>query len=194
MKISVQCQPAYSRGELLMRTFLGIFYIQIPHGFLLFFMTIWGAILSFLAWWVVLFTGSYPESWFGYQVKLLQWNLRLSARMGNLVDGYPEFGLAGGDDKTSLEVPQPESLNRLTLILRTLFGVVYAGIPHGFILLFRLLWGAILAFLAWWVILFTGSYPESWHCFQVENIRWITRLQLYFAYMTDEYPPFNGRE
>jgi hypothetical protein len=49
-------------------------------------------------------------------------------------------------------------------------------------------------FIAWWVVLFTGKYPETWHAFNVGTFRWITRVQLYMGFMTDEYPPFSGKE
>jgi hypothetical protein len=41
-------------------------------SFLLAFVGIWAGILGFLAFWVVLFTGSYPQSWFEFQVKLMK--------------------------------------------------------------------------------------------------------------------------
>ena len=40
MKLTVKHQESYSRGELLLRTFFGIFYIVIPHMFALWFMGI----------------------------------------------------------------------------------------------------------------------------------------------------------
>jgi len=49
-------------------------------------------------------------------------------------------------------------------------------------------------FLAWWVVLFTGKYPENWHAFIVGTMRWSMRVTLYMANMTDEYPPFSGKE
>ena len=167
---------------------------MIPHGFLLFFAGIWGAILQFISWFAILFTGRYPQSFFEFQVGLMQWNIRLNARMLNLSDGYPAFGLHGTDDQTSLEVPYPESLSRGLAIIKFLFGVIYVGLPHGLFLFFRLIWGSILSFLAFWVVLFTGSYPESWHTFNVNTIRWSTRVSLYLGFMTDDYPPFSGKE
>ena len=104
MKLTVVYQDHYSRSELLLRTIFGIFYIILPHLFLFIFMGLWGSILSFIALITILFTGRYPQSMFEYQVQLLKWQLRLSARMQNLSDGYPSFGLNGTDEYTSLEV------------------------------------------------------------------------------------------
>ena len=73
-------------------------------------------------------------------------------------------------------------------------GFLYVALPHGFILFFRIIWGMILYFLAWWVVLFTAEYPKSWHQFWVETYRWQYRVIIYLSYMSDEYPPFNGKE
>ena len=194
MELSVKLQESYSRGELILRAFFGWLYIMLPHIFVLMFVGIWSSILTFISWWSILFTGRYPQSFFEFQVGLMQWNIRLNARMLNLSDGYPAFGLHGTDDQTSLEVPYPESLSRGLAIIKFLFGVIYVGLPHGLFLFFRLIWGSILSFLAFWVVLFTGSYPESWHTFNVNTIRWSTRVSLYLGFMTDDYPPFSGKE
>jgi hypothetical protein len=187
-------QESYSRGQLLLRTFFGGFYIALPHFIVLIFCALWGAILAFISWWAILFTGKYPKSFFEYQVKLHRWQIRLVARLLNLADGYPAIGPNGSDDHTTLEIPYPETLSRGILLLRAFFGQLYVLLPHGIILYLRIIWGAILGFLAFWVILFTGKYPVSWFNFQVANLRWGTRVSLYMSFMTDNYPPFNGRE
>jgi hypothetical protein len=194
MKLTITHQDSYSRGELILRTLFGAIYIAIPHVFLLIFVSIWGAILQFIAFWVVLFTGKYPQSMFEFQVKLMNWNTRLNAVLSNLVDGYPAFGTKGTSDKANLVVEYPEKISRGLVLLRVLFGAIYVAIPHGVCLIFRVLWGAILQFLAWWAVLFTGKYPEKWHAYQVGTQRWGTRIGLYLGYMTDQYPAFSGKE
>ncbi len=194
MKFTINYQESYSRGELLLRTFFGFFYIMLPHLFLLIFVSIWSAILTFISFWVILFTGRYPQSFYEFQVNLIRWNIRVNARLYNLSDGYPSFGINGTDEFTDVQIPYPENLSRGLQILKLLFGMIYVGIPHGFVLLFRSLWTLILIFLAWWVVLFTGKYPQSWHEFNVGTLRWSTRVNLYLSYMIDDYPPFSGRE
>jgi hypothetical protein len=194
MKLSIRYQETYSRGQLLLRTFFGAFYILIPHAFAMLFPAIWSAILSFAAFWVILFTGKYPQAWFEYQVGLMRWSLRVNARVYNLLDGYPSFGRAGDNDGIELEVPYPATLSRGKLILRALFGWLYVFIPHGFLLFFRALWLGITFFLSFWIVLFTGRMPESFHENAVGYFRWTFRLGLYVSNMTDTYPPFNGKE
>jgi hypothetical protein len=194
MKFSVTHQEKYSRGELLLRTLFGWVYIMVPHGFLLFFVGIWSAILSFVTFWIVLFTGRFPESIFEFQVKFNAWSMRLSATTLNLVDGYPEFLPSGKSDKVVYEVPRPEKVNQGLVLVRALFGMIYVGIPHFFCLWFRLIGTGVLAFLAWWAVLFTGNYPEKWHAFNVGTFRWLQNVMLYLGYFNDEYPKFTGKE
>jgi hypothetical protein len=194
MKLNITHQESYSRGDLLLRTFFGWLYILLPHFFLLIFVSIWANILTFISWWVILFTGRYPQSFFEFQVGLHRWSTRLNARMFNLVDGYPEFGVNGTDDRTSLEIPYPESLSRGTLLLKTFLGIFYVMIPHGFCLFFVSIWAQILSFISWWVVLFTGKFPASFHEYIVGLLRWSMRVNLYIGLMTDEYPKFSGKE
>ena len=194
MTLSVKYQDSYSRGQLLLRTFFGWLYIAIPHFFLLLFIGIWGAILQFVAWWVVLFTGKYPQGWFEFQVKLQKWGLRVSAQLYNLTDEGASFGLDGTSESTSLEIPYPETLSRGKLLLRTFLGIFYLYIPHLFLLYFRLIGAGCVMFVAWWIVLFTGSYPANMHGFVLGTLRWMIRFQLYSSFMTDDYPPFSGKE
>lgn len=193
MTFNVVHQESYSRGELLLRSFLGYFYIVIPHMFILAFLGLWGSILTFISFVIILFTGSYPESFFQYQVKLIKWSTRVNLRLYNLSDGYPAFGLESEDDAFEIDIPYPDNLSRATQLLKLFFGVIYVAIPHGFLLIFRTIATMFLVFLAWWSVLFTGSFPESWHSYIVGTLRWSLRVQLYLSYMTDDYPPFSGK-
>ena len=62
MKLEITHQERYSRGQLLLRTIFGLIYIDSPHSVLIFFMGIWSAILAFITFWAVLFTGRFPET------------------------------------------------------------------------------------------------------------------------------------
>ena len=91
MKLTVVYQDHYSRSELLLRTIFGIFYVILPHGFILYFRTLWGIILQIYAWFSVLFTAKFPESAHAFLVGTLRWNYRVSLYMGNMTDVYPPF-------------------------------------------------------------------------------------------------------
>ena len=194
MKLNINHQDSYSRGELILRTLFGGIYIAVPHMFLIMFVSIWASILSFVTFWIVLFTAKFPEGIFNFQIGFQQWVIRVNASLTNLVDGYPSFGVKGESDKVSLVVERPERVSRGLVIVRTLFGGIYVGIPHMFCLSFRMIATEFLSFLAWWVVLFTGKYPERWHAFNVGTFRWSTNISLYLGFFTDTYPRFSGKE
>lgn len=191
MTYDIKHAESQSRGELLLRTFFGLIYMYIPHAFILFFLGLWGAILGFISFWIILFTGRYPQSFFEYQVKLIRWQARLSARQLNLIDGYPAFGLDSVDEKVIVDIPYPEKLSRGMLLVKAFFGWLYVAIPHGFVLFFLALGAYVVLFLGWWAILFTGKLPVGFHNYLVGVLRWGQRVNLYLANMTDEYPPFS---
>jgi hypothetical protein len=194
MKLTIEHQEKYSRGELLLRTFFGWLYILLPHWIILIFVSLWGAILQFVAFWVILFTGRYPETMFEFQVNLQRWSVRLMARLYHLSDGYPAFGIKSTDDHTDLTVPYPEKVSRGLTLVRLLLGIFFVILPHGFILMFRAMFVGLLVFLAWWVVLITTEYPKTFHDWVVGQLRWQLRVNLYMMYMTDTYPPFTGDE
>ena len=81
--------------------------------------------------------------------------------------------------------PGDEDRNRLTVGLRFIwiipaYIVVYlVGIAAGVVLL-----------LAWFIVLFTGKWPEGMRQFCVGYFRWNSRVLAYGVLLTDEYPPF----
>ncbi|MEZ4721924.1 MAG: DUF4389 domain-containing protein [Flavobacteriales bacterium] len=192
MLLEIKRQERYSRAELLLRSVFGFLYIAIPHGLALMFVGIAAGVLQFLAFWSILFTGRYPESWFEFQVKYIRWNLRVSASLFNLVDGYPKFGLNAHHDSIQFEIPYPESISRSSVLLRFFFGWLYVMLPHGFILMLLAYAVLFVNFIAFWAILFTAEYPESMFEFQVRYLRWSQRVSCYISYLTHEYPPFSG--
>ncbi|MGB9772873.1 MAG: DUF4389 domain-containing protein [Bacteroidota bacterium] len=88
----------------------------------------------------------------------------------------------------------PEKLSRGILILRTLFGWLYVGIPHGVCLLGYGIAVFVVVIIAWFAVLFTGKYPKGLFDFVVGYIRWCTRVDGYLLFLTDKYPPFSNKE
>lgn len=190
--LSIRRQESYSRGELLLRAFFGIFYIGIPHSIGLMFASLLSTILQFMTFWVVLFTGKYPYNWFYAQLGILNWNLRLKATLLNMADGYPAFGLSGEHPNIQLDIPYREDVPRHEALVRGLLGGLLI-LPHAFILALRAYWVILLNILAWWVILLTGQFPEKCFTWCEEQLRWGARIHAFLLYMTEDYPPFSGR-
>ena len=76
--------------------------------------------------------------------------------------------------------------DRLTVAVRLLL-----AIPHFIVLFFILLGWGITTIVAWFIILFTGSYPQGLYDFGVGALRWLLRLEAYLLLLIDEYPPFS---
>ena len=161
--------------------------------FVLLFLSILSLFIGFIAFWAILFTGKYPKGMFEFQVKFRLWQLRVNARLLNLSDGYPAFGLDTKDENIIFEIEYPESLSRGNLLLRAFFGIFYVIIPHMFILYFRMIGVYVVICIAWWSVLITGKYPKGMFDFVVGTFRWAMRLGLYMGNMTDTYPAFTGK-
>jgi hypothetical protein len=88
-----------------------------------------------------------------------------------------------------LNFPYPDirQMNRWLPLIKWLF-----AIPHYFVLIFLGIGAVGAVILAWFAILFTGTYPRSLFDFVVGVLRWNSRVTGYaFALVTDEYPPFS---
>ena len=75
-----------------------------------------------------------------------------------------------------IDVAHQDKYSRGQLLLRTIFGALYIGIPHGCVLLFVGIWSGILSFVTFWAILFTGNFPEGIFAFQSKLMSWQLRL------------------
>lgn len=182
-----------SRGLLLLRVFFG-WLILLPHLLLIYFLQIAFGFVVFIAWWAILFTGKWPEGLFSFAVQFIRYQQWVSGYYTWLCDQYPPFfgvAEAGADYPIHLEIPYPERSSRGLLLLRTFLGYFYVLIPHGFCLIFLALAMAVVVFLAFWVILFTGRWPRGMFDFVTGVNRWILRVQAYMYFLTDEYPPFS---
>jgi len=191
MKIGIKHQESYSRGSLILRSLFGGLYIALPHGFLLIFMSIASSFVGIINFWSILITGKMIRSMFDFQLNLMRWSLRVNARLMNLIDGSPAFGMTHNDADVVLDIEYPETSNRVSVLLRAMFGIFYVLLPHAFILFFLQIGVMFVRMIAFWAVLFTGEYPEGMHAYMVGVIRWNIRVNAFMSYLTDTYPPFS---
>jgi len=89
-----------------------------------------------------------------------------------------------------LSITHQEKYSRGQLILRTLFGWLYIGIPHMFLMFFVGIWSAILAFATFWVVLFTQRFPKGIFDWQIKFMNWGARVNAVLSNLVDGYPAF----
>jgi hypothetical protein len=135
---------------------------------------------------MILFRQRYPKWWFDFALELHRFGARVTAYLALLTDTYPST-VDTQSVHLDIDYPDPErDLNRWLPLVKW-----FLAIPHFIILFF--LW--ILAFfcvvIAWFAILFTGTYPRGLFDFVVGVGRWSLRVSAYaFLLVTDRYPPF----
>lgn len=172
-----------------------IFFLKvvllIPHLIALWVMGTVTAVVSWIGYWAILFTGRQPDGIDRIIAGTIRWGTRLYAWIPAATDKYPEFGLDDGPEgaQTSIDVDEGPT-NRL-LAASGIIGIKFLlAIPH-FIVIAVLQWVAsIVGWIGFVVILFTGSLPEGMHNFYVGVLRWSARASGWIGSLTDTYPPF----
>ncbi len=94
----------------------------------------------------------------------------------------------------TFNVDYPEKLSHGMVVVKALFGWLYVGIPHGIVLAFYGIAVAVVLFINFWIILFTGKFHKGMFDFVVGYMRWSNRVNAYLYFLRDEYPPFSNKE
>jgi len=135
---------------------------------------------------MIVFRQKYPRWWFDWNLQLLRFSNRVSAYLALLDDHYPS---TDEEQAVHLDFPYPDArrLNQWLPLVKW-----FLAIPH-YVVLFFLAIGAIVAvIIAWFAIVFTGTYPRGLFDFVVGVMRWSNRVTGYaLVLVTDEYPPFS---
>jgi hypothetical protein len=185
-------QSRITNFPLLIGTLIRVILL-IPHFIALFFLAIVAFILYFIATFAILFTGVYPESFYGFVRNYMRWYMRVLGYATHLYDKYPPFtGDVVAGYPLGFDSAYPATSSRL-LNFPFLYYYIRAilMIPHLIIVYFLLLAMCIVIFIAQFAILFTGSFPEGMHRFSVGVSRWNARINAYLYGLTDKYPPFS---
>ena len=134
---------------------------------------------------MILFRQKYPRWWFDWNLELQRFTNRVGAYLALLDDKYPAT-----DDQQSVRLDYPNTdatgLNRWLPLVKWLL-----AIPHYIVLFFLYIGTFFAVIIAWFAILFTGTYPRGLFDFVVGVFRWHNRVVGYaLTLVTDQYPPF----
>ena len=160
--------------------------LAIPHFIILWALSYAAAVVTFIAWFAILFTKRYPRGLFDFVVNVNRWNANVLAYYGLFRDEYPPFSWAPGQYAVTYEVDYPEELSRWLIFVKWLL-----AIPHFIVLLFLYIAASVAWVIAWFAILFTGRFPRGLFDFIVGVVRWQYRVNAYANLLRDEYPPFS---
>ncbi|WP_304454650.1 DUF4389 domain-containing protein [Nocardiopsis sp. YSL2] len=210
VRVEATPDPTVSRWLWLVKWLLAL-----PHYIVLFFLWIGFFAVTVVAFFAILFTGRYPRRLFEFNTGVLRWSWRVGfyAYWVLGTDRYPPFTLSGDVDYPArLTVRAPERMSRgLVLVKWWLLAVphylvvglfVYGGVSittgwtdegaaeaAGTVFRSPGLIGLLVLFAAI-ALLFTGTYPRGLFDLVVGLNRWVLRVMVYAALMTDRYPPF----
>jgi hypothetical protein len=182
--------------------------LLIPHYIVLAFLWTAVVVLWVVVFFAVLFTARYPRPLFDFNLAVIRWTWRVwyYGYFALGTDRYPPFTFDERPDyPATVDIVYPEQLSRGLVLVKWWL----LALPHYMIVTFFLggggflfwQWGdawsgptgglvTIMAFFAAVTLLFTGGYPRGIFDFVVGMNRWVFRVSVYAALMTDEYPPF----
>ena len=142
-------------------------------------------IMAIIAWFAILFASVHPRGLWDFARYFMSWRARVVAYAALLRDDYPPFG--EGAYPVTYDVAYPDMpRDKWSVGLR-----IFYVIPHIVVLFFVGIAWFITAVIAWFAILFTGSYPAGLYPFAIGYLRWLLRVESYLLLMRDEYPPFS---
>jgi hypothetical protein len=196
--------PQLSRWQWLVKWVLAI-----PHVLVLLLLVPVFVVLTFVAGVAILITARYPEGIFRFNVGVLRWAWRVAFYGYGVLgtDRYPPFSLEPADHPADLDVVYPERLSRGLVLVKSWL----LALPH--LIIVGLLTGGatwtvgsqaddalrislgggvvgLLVVIAAVVLLVRGRYPQPLFDLVLGLQRWVYRVIVYVALMTDVYPPF----
>lgn len=163
--------------------------LAIPAFIVLYIYTIGLMITTLIAWFVVLFTGKYPPGLYSFAVNTMRLTTNVYAYLFFITDEYPPW--SGSDPKaqsypSQFSVAYSGESNRVTVLFRSILAIpalIFAGVVFAV--------AEILGVIAWFAIVFTGRYPEGMLTFVEGALRSLMRVNSYYYFLTDVYPPFS---
>jgi hypothetical protein len=165
--------------------------MAIPHFILLYILSLVLNIITFIAWFAILFTGNYPPGLFDVAAGVMRYQWRVVTFYLFMREPYPAFGLPSGpvdpgDDPAIFSIIRPVKLSRGLIFIKWL--LIIPVLVVAFVLGIGAFFALVIAFFA---VLFTGKWPEGLRTYVIGVARLGARLNAYHYLMTDVYPGFS---
>lgn len=171
----------------------GIFFIKVllavPHLVLVSALQSLALLGSYLAYWVVAFTGAYPGGPYHFVDMWMGWANRSWGWIIGFTDRYPKFELAAEYPiAVSTEAPTAPSKG---WAVAGIFGLRYLVlIPHIVVLALVSLGTAVAVWFGFFAVAFTGALPVGIQDFAAGTMQWWLRVMGFATGLSDEYPRF----
>ena len=179
--LDVDRQEEYSRFMPLVKWLLAI-----PHYLVLIVLGIGALLVVFVSFFAVLFTGRYPRGMFDFVVGVHRWALRVTAYVFLMVDPYPPFTLDDDPNYPArFNIDYPERVQRWRPLVTWLL-----VIPYQFVATLILYLAELMAFFAFFTILFARTFPKGMFDIAEVGLRWQLRGSAYACWLTTRYPPW----
>jgi hypothetical protein len=140
-----------------------------------------------IAWFVIVFTGRYPEGLYRFNAGFLQFVARINGYVSLVTDAYPPFGLGEADYPIRLGMPDPlPEYSRM----KALFRIILA-IPVYIIAYVLQLVGMVATVISWFWIVITGQQNDGLHSAIVLAQAYNMKAYSYYFLITESWPPFS---
>ncbi len=141
--------------------------------------------IAIIAWFSIIFTGQYPAGLRSIVLMYLRWRVRAVSYLMLLRDEYPPFG--EGEYPAQLVLDEsPAERDRVSVGFR-----IFLVLPHLIAVTFLNVAWAVTTLIAWFSILFRGTFPMQLYHFGHGVMRWTTRVEAYLLLLHDDFPPFS---
>lgn len=143
---------------------------------------------ALFAWFAIVFTGRYPEGLYNFNVGYLKMLSRVNSFAYLMTDDFPPFG---GEDHPAYPIQIGVASPLDTYSRAKTFFRLIIGIPVMLLAYVQSLILMVLAFIAWFAILFTGRFPQGLFEPARSANAYLTRAGAYFLLLTEDWPPFS---
>lgn len=172
----------------------GILFIKmllaLPHVIVVGALQYLSAVLAYIGYWAVAFTGEMPQAVHRLVEITFGWSARMWGWLAGLVDVYPPLE-TDPDYPVAFPTPKPEQPSKGWAVLGIVLFKFVAAVPHLVVMAFLGIGALVAVWIGYFIVAFTGEYPAGIQDFAAGVLQWNLRVTAWIGGITDEYPPFS---